>query len=110
MNTCSSLLGHPRHKGFDGGNEFYVVRAIVGLRVLSFQSNWIGPWKCFTRPTKHTSAKRIARLVQSSGAKLVSTAGNADSDWHRAQLNCLCLTNPHLNSRYLMIVRRIDIP
>ena len=110
MNTCGSLPGHPRDKRFHGRNEFDVVGTVVGLRVLRFQSGRIGFGNGFAGPTAFTSAKGMILLIQSSAAKLVSTAGNAGSGGHRAQLNCLYLTNPHLNSRYLMMVRRIDSP
>jgi hypothetical protein len=110
VNTCRSFPSHPRDKRFHGRNEFDVVGTVVSLRVLCFQSGRIGLWNGFPSPTALTSANEAIALIQSSVDELISTTGNADSDGHRAQLNCLYLTNPHLNSRYLMMVRRIDRP
>lgn len=110
MNTRGSLPGHPRDKSLNTRNELDVVGTVVGFRVLPFQSGWVWFWEGFAGPAGRTGAKGAILLVQSRGAKLVSTAGNTGSGEHRAQLNCLYLMNPHLNSRYLTMVRRIDSP
>src|SRR4030095_11305341 len=110
VNACGPLPGDPCDKSFHSRNEFDVVGTVVSLGVLGFQCGSIELWKGFSGPATCTSAKGAILLVQSSGTKLVSTASNSDSDRHRAQLNCLYLMNPHLNSKYLMIVRRIDSP
>ena len=110
MNTCGSVPSHPRDERFHGRNEFDVIGPVVSLRVLSFQSGRIGFWNGFASPTALTSANEMIALIQSSANQLISAAGNANSGGHCAQLNCLYLTNPHLKSMYLMMVRRIDSP
>ena len=110
MYTRGSFPGHPRDKSLHAGNELDVVDAVVGFRVLRFQSGWVWFGKGFAGSATHTRAKGGILPGQSRGTKLVSTAGNTGSGGHRAQLNCLYLTNPHLNSRYLTMVRRIDSP
>src|SRR6185295_10132009 len=110
VNTCSSVPGHPRDKRFHEWNEFDVVGTVVSLGVVCFQRGRIGFWNGFASPTSFASANEMIALNQLSAGKLISTTDNADSDGHRAQLNCLYLTNPHLKNRYLPMVRRIDSP
>ena len=110
MYTRGSFPGHPRDKSLHSRNKLDVVDPIVGFRVLRFQSGWVWFRKGFASSATQTRAKGGIRPGELRGTNLVSTAGNTGSGGHRAQLNCLYLTNPHLNSRYLTMVRRIDSP